>query len=64
MRRWTLLLLGIVLAATGAVWTLQGLDVLKGSFMTGSTFWLWTGVACLAVGAPVAVAGLRSRPGR
>jgi hypothetical protein len=52
------------MALTGAVWTLQGIGLLKGSFMTGSALWLWIGVACVVVGVPVAVAGWRARPTR
>lgn len=42
--------LGAVLALTGAVWIGQGLDLIKGSFMTGSTFWAAVGGLCLAAG--------------
>jgi hypothetical protein len=55
---------GLILSLTGAVWTLQGIGILKGSFMTGSAVWLWIGVACLVVGVPMALAGLRTRPSR
>jgi hypothetical protein len=48
---------------TGAVWIFQGAGALKGSFMTGSTFWLWTGVVTALAGIPLAIAGFRpSRP--
>jgi hypothetical protein len=57
-------ILGIALVLTGAVWIFQGAGALKGSFMTGSTFWLWMGVVAAVVGAPLAVFGFRrsSRP--
>ncbi|WP_425144811.1 hypothetical protein [Deinococcus sp.] len=45
------LILGILLILFGAVWFLQGLSVLPGTFMRGST--LWT-----VIGAAVAVGGL------
>lgn len=43
-------ILGAALLLTGAVWIGQGLNVIKGSSMTGSTFWAVTGAACVAVG--------------
>ena len=35
-----LLILGIVLLLVGGVWSLQGLNIIKGSFMTGQAMWL------------------------
>jgi hypothetical protein len=34
----------------GAVWLLQGVGVIPGSFMTGSTFWAVTGAIVLVAG--------------
>jgi len=42
---------GFLLAAAGLIWALQGANVLPGSFMTGSTFWLVVGIICLLAGA-------------
>lgn len=36
-------ILGVVMIVVGAVWLLQGIRVLPGSFMTGSSFWAVTG---------------------
>lgn len=36
-------ILGVVMIVVGAVWFLQGVRVLPGSFMTGSSFWEVTG---------------------
>ena len=33
--RWTWLVLGVLVVAAGSVWTLQGLNVLGGSVMSG-----------------------------
>ena len=41
---------GIVLLITGAIWILQGINVLPGSFMTGQTKWAVIGGACCVVG--------------
>ncbi len=59
-------ILGIVLMLTGVVWIFQGAGTLKGSFMTGSAFWLWMGVLAVVAGLPLVVFGFRkgrSRPG-
>jgi hypothetical protein len=57
--RTTVGVLGITLVLTGVVWIFQGAGALKGSFMTGSSFWLWMGVVAAVVGAPLLVAGFR-----
>ena len=58
--RWTLAVLGVVLVAVGAVWILQGANVLPGSFMTGQPLWLWIGNACVFVGLVLLVRGFLS----
>jgi hypothetical protein len=47
----------------GAVWLFQGVGVIPGSFMTGSSFWAITGAIVLAVGILLIVFG-RYRGGR
>ena len=42
-------MVAVVLGLVGAVWLLQGVGVLPGSFMTGQAFWAWVGAACLAM---------------
>jgi hypothetical protein len=42
--------LGSLLVITGAVWLGQGLDVIQGSFMTGSAFWAVVGACCVVCG--------------
>jgi hypothetical protein len=42
--------LGAALVLTGAVWIGQGLDLIQGSSMTGSTFWAVAGAICLVAG--------------
>ena len=39
-----------MLVLTGAVWLGQGLKLIQGSSMTGSTFWAVTGGLCVAAG--------------
>jgi hypothetical protein len=41
---------GALLVVTGAVWLGQGLDLIQGSSMTGSTFWAVVGALCVAGG--------------
>ena len=43
-------ILGALLVLTGAVWLGQGLDLIQGSSMTGSTFWAVVGGLCVAGG--------------
>lgn len=40
----------IVVAAVGAVFTLQGIGVLRGSFMSGSAIWAIIGIAMVVIG--------------
>jgi hypothetical protein len=35
----------IVVLLVGLVWILQGANLLKGSFMTGQSLWLYVGIA-------------------
>jgi hypothetical protein len=42
--------IGGLLVVTGAVWLGQGLDLIQGSSMTGSTFWAVVGGACVVAG--------------
>ena len=48
-----LVIFGALLFLVGVVWTLQGVNVIKGSFMTGQTMWLAIGLGCLAASAVV-----------
>ena len=57
--RWRPLLAGGVLIVTGSIWIFQGLDLLKGSFMTGQAFWAWMGAVAILVGLPILLRGLR-----
>ncbi len=48
---------GVVAILVGAVWTLQGMDILLGSFMSGSLLWLVLGMVLVIVGAASLVFG-------
>jgi len=49
-RIWPFLVPGVILGAIGLVWTLQGLNVLSGSAMSGSPLWATIGPIVLVVG--------------
>jgi hypothetical protein len=53
------IVLGVVLALAGVVWTLQGLGFVGGSFMTGATIWAVIGPVTTLVGLIVAMTGFR-----
>lgn len=55
------IVVGVLLALIGALWTLQGAGVVGGSFMTGSRVWLIIGVVALIVGIGLLVRALRGR---
>jgi hypothetical protein len=55
-----LLVAGVVLLLLGGVWILQGAGMLKGSFMTGQSRWLWIGIGCAVVGVGLLLTGLRT----
>jgi hypothetical protein len=49
-RIWPFLVPGVLLSGVGLVWTLQGLDVLRGSAMSGSALWATIGPIVLVIG--------------
>ena len=57
--RWVLAIVGGLMAIMGGVWTLQGVGILPGSFMTGQTFWAVAGLLTLAVGVALCYAAKR-----
>jgi len=40
----------ILILLVGAIWTLQGANVIGGSFMSGRSLWLYIGIAMLLAG--------------
>jgi hypothetical protein len=49
-KNWFVLGLGALLSFVGVGWTLQGLDVMKGSAMSGVTLWAVVGPIVAIVG--------------
>ena len=57
--------LGILLVLMGVIWTLQGLDVIKGSsVMSGKTLWAVIGPIVAIIGVLVVARVARTRPSR
>jgi len=46
-------IIGVVLVIVGAIWFLQGINILPGSFMTGQTKWAIYGAISFIVGVGV-----------
>ena len=61
MTRWIPAVLGVLMIFFGAVWTLQGANLLLGSFMTGSRLWLIIGLVLLIGGIALLSRTVRSR---
>jgi len=61
MRQIVLVVIGLVAALAGLVWTLQGLGYVGGSFMSGATVWAVIGPIVALAGLALITLGLRSR---
>jgi hypothetical protein len=59
VKAWIFLVLGVLLALVGALWTLQGLGVVGGSVMSGVTLWAIIGPIVLIIGLVIAFIGIR-----
>jgi drug/metabolite transporter superfamily protein YnfA len=59
MRKPVLITVGVVIAAFGAIFTLQGLGLIGGSAMTGSTLWAILGPIIAVAGIALVVFGMR-----
>jgi hypothetical protein len=55
------ILVGAIAVVAGVVWTLQGLDVLGGSPMSGDSTWAIIGPIVAVVGMLIFLFGLRRR---
>jgi hypothetical protein len=60
MSRTFKLAVGVVLILVGVVWTLQGLDVMGGSGMSGNALWAVVGPVVALVGAYLVVRAVRT----
>lgn len=59
--KWVLLVIGVLLVLTGTIWTLQGLDVVSGSPMSGVTAWAIIGPIVSVAGLALAIMGARRK---
>jgi hypothetical protein len=62
LMRWVWIIVGALALATGVLWTLQGLNIVKGSVMTGQFIYVIVGPIVALVGLALVVIGLRRRP--
>jgi hypothetical protein len=53
---------GSLITVAGVVFTLQGVGVIGGSFMSGTTTWAILGPVIALAGLALVIAGLRRRP--
>ena len=60
-RIWPYVVPGVLLVAVGAVWTLQGFNILGGSAMSGSTLWAVIGPIVLIAGLALIWMGIARR---
>jgi hypothetical protein len=61
MKGMVLLTVGAVCVLVGVVWFLQGVGVVGGSFMSGSSVWLVIGVIVAIAGCVLLAFGVRGR---
>ena len=52
---------GAVVSLLGLLFTLQGAGIIKGSAMSGTTFWTVAGPVIILIGLAVASVGVRGR---
>jgi hypothetical protein len=64
MVRGLLVGVGLLVAVAGVIFTLQGVGVIGGSFMSGATSWAVAGPVIALAGLALATAGLRRRRAR
>ena len=58
---WVRVVAGVVAIVVGAVWALQGLDVVQGSPMTGHGEWIVFGLLLAGLGVALLVGARRMR---
>lgn len=61
MRVWASVGLGALLVLLGGLWSLQGIGLVGGSFMSGNRLWLFIGVVVVLTGLGLLTTALRAR---
>ncbi|HEY7782273.1 MAG TPA: hypothetical protein VIC85_18930 [Ktedonobacterales bacterium] len=59
--RWVILIIGILAIAFGLLWTLQGLNIVRGGFMSGHIQYTVLGVVVGIIGIVLVVTSARRR---
>jgi hypothetical protein len=59
MGKWLFIIVGVLMVLVGGVWTLQGLNIMGGSVMSGVTLWAIIGPIVLILGLALLWRGLR-----
>jgi len=59
--RWVWMIVGLLAVATGVLWTLQGLNLVSGSAMSGQRVFVVVGPILALIGLALVVIGLRRR---
>jgi hypothetical protein len=61
LKGWLLMTIGLLAIVIGALWTVQGLDILTDSRMSGKQVWTFIGVGVAVFGLILTVIGERVR---
>jgi hypothetical protein len=61
LKGWTLMVVGLLAVVLGGLWTLQGLDLVSGSVMSGVRIWAYIGPGVVLIGLILIVLGVRRR---
>ena len=61
LRGWTLMVSGLLAVVLGGLWTVQGLDLVGGSVMSGVQMWAIIGPIVVVAGLVLIVLGVRRR---
>jgi hypothetical protein len=60
--RWVWIIVGVLALASGVLWTLQGLNIVRGSAMSGQGVFVIVGPIVALIGLALLFIGLRQRP--
>jgi hypothetical protein len=60
--RWVWVIVGVIALAFGVLWTLQGLNIVTGSAMSGQSLFVIIGPIVGLIGLALLFIGLRPRP--
>ena len=60
--RWVWIIVGVLALGSGVLWTLQGLNIVQGSAMSGQGLFVIIGPIVALIGVALLFIGLRQRP--